>query len=121
MDAAQGELLKARIYPFNPELHVEPGFGSGRAIENGSKGEARFTHGLSVNLSQTLEIKGQRGFRVQRAAANLGQVDWSIVDLIRARIEKEVSQAFDRSALQQQIVEEFVKRILPGQEENFKF
>lgn len=101
LDVAQGELLRSRIYPFNPELHIEPGFGGGRELENGRKGEARFTRHLNVTLSQTVELKGQRGLRIQRAAANLDQVDWSVRDAER-RVLAGVARAFNAVLIAQE-------------------
>ncbi|MFN3476361.1 MAG: TolC family protein [Candidatus Methylomirabilales bacterium] len=97
-EVAQGELLQARIYPFNPELQVEPGFGRGRAFENGG---GRFTRGVAINLSQTVEIKGQRGLRIRRAMAGLDQVTWSIQDAER-RVLARVARAFNEVLLAQE-------------------
>lgn len=98
LDVAQGALLQARIYPFNPELSVEPGFGGGKTFENGG---SRFTRGVQINLSQTVEIKGQRGLRIREATANLNQVDWSIRDAER-RVLAQVARAFNAVLLAQE-------------------
>lgn len=101
LDVAQGELLQARIYPFNPELNVEPGFGRGRELENGRRGESRFTRGVQIRLSQTVELKGQWGLRIRRAAANLEQVDWSVRDAER-RVLARVARAFNEVLIAQE-------------------
>lgn len=91
LDVAKGGLLRARIYPYNPELRVEPGFGRGKSVETG---DGRSTRGFQIGLSQKVEIKGQRGLRVRKAEGNLKQVDWLVRDAereVRAGVAREFS------------------------------
>ncbi len=98
---AQGELTKAKVYPFNPEVEIEPVFGRSRATEDG--GASRFTYGVQVGMSQTLEIRGQRRLRTQRAQANLEQVGWVIKDAER-QVRAKVGKAFSSVRVAQERV-----------------
>lgn len=91
LDIARGELLQARIYPFNPELSIGSGFGKGRTFENE---ESRSTSSVQIDLSQTVELKGQWSLRIRRSMANREQVDWSIRDMER-RVIGIVTQSFN--------------------------
>lgn len=60
--AAEGRLLEARRYPFNPEIGVEAG---------PSRSPERSTSEAEVSLRQTLELGGKRSKRSAAATARL--------------------------------------------------
>src|SRR5919201_1625428 len=66
---AAGTLRQARLYPFNPELELEGSAGRGRG--RGGDNERRGLNGQGVGLSQTIWLRGQRGFRIQAAEADV--------------------------------------------------
>lgn len=100
LDLARGELTRARLYPFNPELAVEPGFGRERALENG---HSRFAYDVQIGVSQVVELKGQRGLRLQRARATADQAKWRVKDAERG-VRAKVVKAFSGVRLAQERV-----------------
>lgn len=60
---AEGRLVTAKTYPFNPEIVVE-------AARRTSGGASVYDRGVA--LTQEIEIAGQRGLRVDEASAELG-------------------------------------------------
>lgn len=89
VDVARGRLLQARRYPWNPELSVEGGGGQARGRE---ERERRTVGGGRLGLSQVIEIRGQRGLRIQGAEADLGRTEWALRDR-----EREVMAATTRA------------------------
>lgn len=69
IDIAKGARRQAGIYPFNPELEGEGG--AGRARDRLDASVRRGVDAASVGVSQTIWLKGQRGFRVRSAEAGL--------------------------------------------------
>lgn len=61
---ARGRLVGARTYPFNPELGIEAASRRGRSGAND-------TTDRGINLSQEIEIAGQRGRRIDVARGEL--------------------------------------------------
>lgn len=103
IDVAKGELTKARVYPLNPELEVNPAYGFGRP-RDGDKTVG--TNAFDVAVSQTLQIKGQWGLRIEKAAADLDRTGWTVGDAER-RIRAEVSRAFTDVLIAQERVKFF--------------
>jgi outer membrane protein, heavy metal efflux system len=66
LQAARGGLLGARLVPFNPEVGVRagPAFADGQA-----------PLGYDLSLSQTIELGGQRGHRVEGAQARVSAAE----------------------------------------------
>ncbi len=91
IDVAKGELTKARVYPLNPELEVKPAYGSGKLRD---LDRTVGTNALEVAVSQTLQIKGQWGLRIEKAAADLERTGWTVKDAER-RIRAEVIRRFN--------------------------
>lgn len=89
VDVTRGRLLQARRYPFNPELSVE---GSGGQARGREERERRTVGGGRAGLSQVIEIRGQRGLRIQGAEADLGRAEWALRDR-----EREVMAATTRA------------------------
>jgi outer membrane protein, heavy metal efflux system len=77
IDVARGRLEQARRYPFNPELNLQGdvGQGSGR-VEPGD----RRIGGGTVSLTQVVEVRGQRGLRIQAAEADVATAEWAARD-----------------------------------------
>jgi len=71
VDIARGTRRQAGIYPFNPELEVEGGGGVGRARGPVESDPRRSLDAISVGVSQTIWLQGQRGLRVRAADAGL--------------------------------------------------
>src|SRR5919198_27438 len=66
---AGGTLRQERLYPFNPELELQGAAGQGRGRGGGN--ERRGLNGQGIGLSQTIWLRGQRGFRIQAATAGV--------------------------------------------------
>jgi len=77
VEIARGKLRQARRYPFNPELSVEGE--TGRA-EGREERATKNVGGGKVGLSQVIEVRGQRGFRVRGAEAELARAEWAVRD-----------------------------------------
>lgn len=90
VDVVRGRLLQARRYPLNPELSIEGGGGRARGRE---EGERRGIGGGRAGLSQVIEIRGQRGLRVQGAEADLTRAEWALRDRER-QVMAETTRAF---------------------------
>jgi len=112
IDVAKGELTKARVYPLNPELEVNPAYGFGRP-RDGDKTVG--TNAFDVAVSQTLQIKGQWGLRIEKAAADLDRTGWTVGDAER-RIRAEVSRAFTDVLIAQERVKFFGEIVALNQE-----
>jgi len=112
IDVAKGELTKARVYPLNPELEVRPGYGSGKLRD---LDKTVGTNAFDVAVSQTLQIKGQWGLRVEKAAADLDRTGWTVGDAER-RIRAEVSRAFTDVLIAQERVKFFGEIVALNQE-----
>ena len=89
VDVIRGRVLQARRYPFNPELSVE---GSGGQARGREERDRRSVGGGRAGLSQVIEIRGQRGLRIQGAEADLGRAEWALRDR-----EREVMAATTRA------------------------
>jgi len=112
IDVAKGQLTKARVYPLNPELEVNPAYGFGRP-RDGDKTVG--TNAFDVAVSQTLQIKGQWGLRIEKAAADLDRTGWTVGDAER-RIRAEVSRAFTDVLIAQERVKFFGEIVALNQE-----
>lgn len=112
IDVAKGELTKARVYPLNPELEVNPAYGSGKPRDFG---KTVGTNAFDVTVSQTLQIKGQWGLRIEKAAADLDRTGWTVGDAER-RIRAEVSRAFTDVLIAQERVKFFGEIVALNQE-----
>ncbi|MFQ5846928.1 MAG: TolC family protein [Candidatus Methylomirabilales bacterium] len=108
LGVARGELMQAQIYPFNPALELEGNGGRSRSKE--SPVERRTVGGFAVGLSQTVEIRGQRGLRTNIATAKLQETEWEVRDAERRVLADvmgafgELLQAQERLKLAQQTV-----------------
>lgn len=98
---ARGQMAQARIYPFNPTLDMESGFGIDQEINHG---RSRFTYDVQVGVSQVIELKGQRGFRMRLAQANADQAAWQVKDAER-RLASNVTRVFSDVLLAQERVQ----------------
>ena len=77
IDIARGRLEQARRYPFNPELNLQGDVGQGTGrVEPGD----RRTGGGNVSLTQVVEVRGQRGLRIQAAEADVAKSEWAARD-----------------------------------------
>ncbi len=112
IDVARGELTKARVYPLNPVLEVNPAYGSGK-LRDVDKSVG--TNAFDVAVSQTLQIKGQWGLRIERAKADLDRTGWTVGDAER-RIRAEVSRAFTDVLIDQERVKFFGEIVALNQE-----
>jgi cobalt-zinc-cadmium efflux system outer membrane protein len=112
IDIAKGELTKARVYPLNPELEVRPGYGSGKLRD---LDKTVGTNAFDVAVSQTLQLKGQWGLRIEKAAADLDRTGWTVGDAER-RIRAEVSRAFTDVLIAQERVKFFGEIVALNQE-----
>ena len=63
IDVAKGALTKARVYPLNPELEIKPAVGSAKPRDLDKRVG---TNAVEVAVSQTLQIKGQWGLRIEK-------------------------------------------------------
>jgi cobalt-zinc-cadmium efflux system outer membrane protein len=112
IDVAKGELTKARVYPLNPELEVNPAYGFGRP-RDGDKTVG--TNAFDVAVSQTLQIKGQWGLRIERAEADLDRTGWTVRDAER-RIRADVTRVFNDVLIAQERVKFFGEIVALNQE-----
>jgi len=87
---AAGALRQARVYPANPELDLEGAAGTGRGRDDGRR---RDLDRKSVGISQTLLLRGQRGYRIRSAEAGLTQADAFVKDVER-QVTGDVLRAF---------------------------
>ena len=114
IDVAKGELTKARVYPLNPELEVKPAYGSAqlRGLD-----KTIGTNALEVAVSQTLQIKGQWGLRIEKATADLDRTGWTVRDAER-RIRAEVARTFNDVLIAQERIK-FLDEIVALNQELF--
>ena len=103
IDVAKGGLTKARVYPLNPVLEVNPAYGSGKLRD---VDKTVGTNAFDVAVSQTLQIKGQWGLRIEQAAAELDRTGWTVRDAER-RIRADVLRAFNDVLIAQERVKFF--------------
>jgi cobalt-zinc-cadmium efflux system outer membrane protein len=112
LQSVERELAIARAERFFPEVAVSLGYSNDLAIDGR---EQRVLFGVAIPLPlfnrRQGEIEIALGERSRQTAA---------LSFVAARIDKEVAQAYERFVASQRIVEEFVKRIVPQQEENFR-
>ncbi len=110
IDIARGTRRQAGIYPFNPELEVEGGGGVGRARGPVESDPRRSLDAISVGVSQTIWLQGQRGLRVRAADAGLLRAEQLagdtrrqvVADVVKAYGDLLVSQ--DRLRLAQELL-----------------
>lgn len=100
MDVAGGEVTKAQIYPYNPELEVSPGLGGDR---HPSDSGLTFAYDAQIGVSQVVELKGQEAIRLQRAKALADQASWQARDAERG-VRVQVLRVFSGVLLAQQRV-----------------
>ena len=112
IDVAKGELTKARVYPLNPVLEVNPAYGSGKLRD---LDKTVGTNAFDVAVSQTLQIKGQWGLRIEKAAADLDRTGWTVTDAER-RIRADVTKAFNDVLIAQERVKFFGEIVALNQE-----
>ena len=98
VDVAGGAVTKAQIYPYNPELEISPGLGGDRLPPDHN---LHFAYDAQVGVSQTVELKGQGGIRLQRAKALAEQATWELRDAERG-VRVQVLRAFGAVLLAQQ-------------------
>ena len=112
LQAVERELAIARAERFFPEVGVSVGYSNDLAIDGRDQ---RVLFGIAIPLPlfnrRQGEIETALGERSRQTAA---------VTFVGARIDKEVAQAYERFVASQRIVEEFFKKIVPQQEENFR-
>lgn len=112
IDVAKGELTKARVYPLNPELEVRPAYGSGKLRD---LDKTVGTNAFDVAVSQTLQIKGQWGLRIEKASAELDRTGLTVRDAER-RIKADVTKAFNDVLIAQERVKFFGEIVALNQE-----
>lgn len=98
VNVADGEVTKAQIYPYNPELEVSPGFGGDILPPDRS---LHFAYDAQIGVSQTVELRGQRAIRLRRAKALANQAAWEVREAER-RVRVEVLRAFGAVLLAQE-------------------
>jgi outer membrane protein, heavy metal efflux system len=98
---AAGTLRQERLYPFNPELELQGAAGQGRG--RGGDNERRGLNGQGVGLSQTIWLRGQRGFRIQAAAAGVDRAAAGVQNAEREVIG-ETLQTFGETLVAQERV-----------------
>ena len=98
IDVSRGKLQQAQRYPFNPELSLEGDAGRGVGREEPDR---RGIGGGKVGLSQVIEIRGQRGFRVRGAEADVLRSQWTARDAERD-VVAEVTRAFTELLIAQE-------------------
>ena len=96
---AAGTLRQARLYPLNPELELEGSAGRGRG--RGGEDTRRSLNGQGIGLSQTIWLRGQRGFRIQAAEAGVDRAAAGVQNAEREVIG-ETLQAFGEILVAQQ-------------------
>ena len=95
---AEAELLRARVYPFNPVIEAS------RARRDDGQEQ---THDREVGISQEVEIAGQRGKRVAAASGSLDAIRLR-VSRARQELAANVGEAFVL-ALQARELEELAR------------
>ncbi|MGB4782654.1 TolC family protein [Candidatus Methylomirabilis sp.] len=103
IDVAKGALTKARVYPLNPELEIKPAVGSAKPRDLDKRVG---TNAVEVVVSQTLQIKGQWGLRIEKATAELDRAGWTVSDAER-RIRADVIRAWGDLLIAQERVKFF--------------
>lgn len=98
VDVAGGEVTKARIYPYNPELDLSPALGGDRHPPDPG---LEFAYDLHVGVTQTVELRGQGAIRLQRARALADQAAWALRDAERG-VRVQVLRTFGEVLLAQQ-------------------
>lgn len=112
LQVAERDLAIARAEAFLPEVAVSVGYSNDLAIDGRDQ---RVLFGIAIPLP----VFNRRQGEIESALAERSRQE-ATVALVSARIDKEVAQAYERFAASQRIVEEFVRRIVPQQEENFR-
>lgn len=84
IDIARGVRRQAAIYPFNPELETEGS--AGRARDRVDPDDRLGVNAVSVGLSQTIWLQGQRAIRVRGADAGLLRARQGVQDAERVVI-----------------------------------
>lgn len=112
IDVAKGAFTKARVYPLNPEIQVKPAVGSAKPRD---LDKHLGTNAVEVVVSQTLQIKGQRGLRIEKATAQLDQTGWTVSDAER-RIRADVIRAWGDVLIAQERVKFFGEIVALNQE-----
>ncbi len=110
--AAEAEVALVRAEQFLPALKVGLIYDEGRSFESTDR-TGRLT------LSVPLPLFNRRQGDVDRALAELRQREAS-VELIRRRIEHEVTSAYQQVLASRQILVAFASGILPDQDRNFR-
>ena len=100
VDVAGGQVTKAEIYPYNPELELSPALGGDRRPPDPG---LEFAYDAQVGVSQTVELRGQGAIRLQRARALADQAAWALRDAERG-VRVRVLGAFSDVLLAQQRV-----------------
>ena len=100
MDIAGGEVTKAQIYPYNPELEISPALGGDR---HPSDPGLKFAYDAQVGVSQVVELKNQGAIRLRRAKALADQASWQVRDAERG-VRVQVLRAFGAVLLSQRRV-----------------
>ena len=100
MDIAGGEVAKAQIYPYNPELEISPALGGDR---HPSDPGLKFAYDAQVGVSQVVELKNQGAIRLRRAKALADQASWQVRDAERG-VRVQVLRAFGAVLLSQRRV-----------------
>jgi outer membrane protein, heavy metal efflux system len=99
IDIAKGVRRQAGIFPFNPELETEGG--AGRARDRVDSDVSRGIDGVSVGVSQTIWLQGQRGIRVRGADAGLVRATGTVQDAER-QVVAEVLKTYGELLVSQQ-------------------
>lgn len=94
IDIAKGIRCQAGIYPFNPELEGEGG--AGRARDRVDSDVRRGIDTVSVGVSETIWLQGQRGIRVRGADAGLLRATRSVQDTERQVVAEVLTVSSDR-------------------------
>lgn len=99
IDVAKGVRRQASIFPFNPELETEGG--AGRARDRVESDVSRGIDGVSLGVSQTIWLQGQRGIRVRGADAGLLRATGTVQDAER-QVVAEVLKTYGELLVSQQ-------------------
>jgi len=110
--AAEAAIDLVQAEAFLPAVKLAAGYEEGLDFDN------RNRRGL-VSLVIPLPLFNRRQGDLQAALGERSRREAEIA-LVRARIDKEVSTAFHQVTLSDQIVSQYLNKILPGQEENFR-
>jgi cobalt-zinc-cadmium efflux system outer membrane protein len=111
VDAARAEVDLVRAERFLPEIKVGVKYEEAREFDSTSQ------RGL-LTLSVPLPLFNRREGDLDRARAEVAKQQ-AQVELTRRRIEKEISVAVQQVDASRQIVDRYVRSILPQQERNF--